>query len=245
VSHEVIIVDQESCDGTREVAAGAGATVIGTRRPALYAPPTRSRNLGAAAARGEYLLHLDADMTLAPGALEAAVRSCRDGGHVALTLEEIDVTAGFWAECKALERRTYRESALLEAARFVRAAVFHELGGYDESLGSGEDWDIHARYAAQGSIGRLAGVLCHHLGAISFAEQVRRKFEYGRSARNFLGKHESKDFLRAMASSYRRSWRVFARDPAHALGFAALRFGEVAGLAAGIGVDFAGRRRHD
>src|SRR5262249_48865534 len=123
IPFEVVVVDQESADGTVGVARELGASVVKTDRPALYAPPTRSRNLGATAAHGQFLLHLDADMTLTPGLLDRAA-AIADDGHVALTLEEIDVVDGFWAECKALERAAYRGSPVLEGARFVRADVF-------------------------------------------------------------------------------------------------------------------------
>jgi glycosyltransferase involved in cell wall biosynthesis len=234
VAFEILVVDQESADGTRDVALDRGTTLLNVPRPGLYAPPTHSRNVGAAAARGEYLLHLDADMVLAPAILGSAVRTCRDGAHIALVLEEVDVTSGFWADCKALERRTYRGSNILEAARFVRADIFHEIGGYDESLGSGEDWDIHARLAARGAIGRLSEAVFHHLGEVAFRAQMRKKFKYGRSARKFLGKHETSQFSRAMASAYWRSWHLFAREPLHAFGLVILRSGEVVALSAGI-----------
>jgi glycosyltransferase involved in cell wall biosynthesis len=235
-SFEILVVDQESADGTREAALEGGATLLDAPRPDLYAPPTQSRNIGAAAARGEFLLHLDADMALAPAVLGKAVCTCRDGGYIALTLEEIDLTSGFWAECKALERRTYHGSAVLEAARFVRTNVFREVSGYDETLASGEDWDIHARYGKRGSIGRLPRAVYHDLGELSFAAQLRKKFKYGRSAIAFLRRHEPSEFSRAMASAYWRSWRMFARQPVHALGLAVLRAGEVSALAAGIAV---------
>lgn len=243
VPFEVIVVDQTSSDATRDIAAAAGANVLLESRPTLYTPPTRSRNAGAAAAAGEYLLHLDADMALAPAMLSAAVRTCSDGGYVALTLEEIDQADGFWAECKALERKTYRGSELLEAARFVRADVFRDVGGYDERLGSGEDWDVHARYAARGAIGRLPRAVYHHLGTLAFADQMRKKFRYGRSAAAFLGKRGSSSFAAAMASAYMRSWRLFVRDPAHTLGFVALRMAESVALGSGVGVEWIRRRR--
>jgi len=241
-SFEVLVVDQESLDGTQDVARERGAKVLNTTRPGLYAPPTHSRNLGADAARGEFLLHLDADMTLAPNVLSTAVRLCRDGSHVALTLEEIDVTNGFWAECKALERQTYRGSNVLEAARFVRTDIFHEIGGYDESLGSGEDWDIHTRYVTRGSVGRLSRAVHHYLGNVTLTAQLQKKFSYGRSAIEFLGKHEKSHFSRAMVSAYRHSWRVFAGDPSHTIGFAILRIAEVAALATGTAVALVERR---
>jgi glycosyltransferase involved in cell wall biosynthesis len=232
VSLEAIVVDQESRDGTREAAAARGARVVELARPSLYAPPTRSRNAGASDAQGEFLVHLDADMSLAPAALASALRICREGGHVAVTLEEIDVTDGFWSECKAFERQTYRGSTVLEAARFVRTTVFRAVGGYDEELGSGEDWDIHTRYAKQGSIGRLEGAVYHHLGSVSLTS----------SSAGFRRKHGTADVSRAVFSSYMRSWRVLARDPVHALGFAFLRAGEASALASGLLLESIERR---
>jgi glycosyltransferase involved in cell wall biosynthesis len=240
---EVIVVDQESEDGTPEVAVEFGVRLAQCSRPTGYAPPTASRNLGAGLSGGMYLLHLDADMTVPPGGIARAVRQCSEAGNVAVVLEEVDMTEGYWGRCKALERRAYRDSELIEGARFVRADVFALVGGYDETLGSGEDWDIHARYARRGSIGRLGGAVHHHLGQISYPAQVRKKFEYGRSAQAFLVKHDSSGYWRLMLASYWRSRREFAGDPVHAAGFAALRLGEVAALCAGLAVEFLARRR--
>jgi glycosyltransferase involved in cell wall biosynthesis len=245
-SFEVLVVDQRSADGTRDTAVAFAATLLEVPRPDVYGAATaHSRNVGAAAAQGEYILHLDADMTLAPKVLAASLVVCREEGHVALTLEEVDVTDGFWAECKALERRTYRGSSILEAARFVRADVFHDVGGYDEGLGSGEDWDIHVRYVGEGSIGRLPSAIYHHLGKLTLSAHLRKKFRYGRSARFFLGKHQRSAFSREMASAYRRSWRIFAGEPLHAVGFVFLRFAEAAALGAGMAVAALERRLSD
>jgi arabinofuranan 3-O-arabinosyltransferase len=242
ISLEAIVVDQESQDATADIAKRAGASVVTTPRPPLYAPPTRSRNLGAKTARGDYLLHLDVDMSLPPAILAEAVRRCTENDHVALVLEEVDVAQGYWAECKALERRTYRGSGLLEAARFVRRGVFDAVGGYDESLGSGEDWDVHLRYTRTGSIGRLPTAVYHHLGWISWRGQVAKKFAYGRSTANFHQKHGVERFSREMIASYRRNWRLFARDPAHAVGFLGLRVSEAGAVAAGLAIESLGGR---
>jgi glycosyltransferase involved in cell wall biosynthesis len=235
-SVEVVVVDQQSTDGTLAVARSFGASIVRTERPPLYAPPTRSRNLGADVAQGEFLLHLDADMTLTDGLLARALASCRENGHVAVTLEEIDVTSGFWAACKALERSTYRGSPVLEGARFVRAKTFHDVGGYDEELGSGEDWDIHARYAGVGSIGRLPKGVMHHLGAVAYHDQIRKKFLYGQSSASFLSKHDANRYSHEMMRAYVRSWRTFVSRPALAAGFVSLRLGEAGAVAAGFAI---------
>jgi glycosyltransferase involved in cell wall biosynthesis len=243
LSVEAIVVDQGSTDETAAIAAARGATVLEVARSAFYAPPTRSRNAGGSIAQGDFMLHLDADMELSPYVLDEAVRTCRERGYVALTFEEVDVPSGFWAACKALERRTYCDSLLLEGARFVRSDVFRAVGGYDDELGSGEDWDIHARYATQGTIGRLSNAVFHHLGTISPATQLRKKYDYGRSSAAFLGKHGGSGYSAEMVRAYARSWRLFARDPGHTFGFAALRAGEAGALAAGLAVESLRRRR--
>jgi len=72
---ETIVVDDGSRDRTAEIAAALGARVL----PAPPLPPgwtgkTWACASGAAAARGEYLLFLDADTALEPGGLERMLR---------------------------------------------------------------------------------------------------------------------------------------------------------------------------
>ena len=227
-------MDQGSRDGTPDVARTHGARVLSLPRPAFYRPPTRSRNLGARAATGRLLAHLDADMELPPGLLAAAASRCEREGVAAVVLHERDVTEGFWGAVKALEREAYVGVAGVEGARFVRADVFHAVGGYDEELGSGEDWDVHARYQQHGVIEAAAEPLVHHTGRVSFSAQVRKKFAYGRSARKYLHKHDGGPVVSAMLSAYWESRRAFARHPALALGFLVLRVTEFAAVAAGM-----------
>ena len=65
VADEVVLVDTGSSDRTREVARAAGAKVLERPWDDDFAAP---RNLAARAATGEWLLVLDADERLAPGA---------------------------------------------------------------------------------------------------------------------------------------------------------------------------------
>jgi GT2 family glycosyltransferase len=149
----------------------------------------------------------------------------------------VDVVSGFWAECKALERRCYRRADGVEGARFVRAEVFRAVGGYDESLGSGEDWDVHRRYVHEGSVGVVPDLVSHHVGRLSAFQHLRKKFAYGRSAIPFLRKREMAPVAAGMLRSYWRSRGQLRDQPLHAAGFVLLRVAEVAAVLAGIGVD--------
>src|SRR5207249_9644873 len=64
---EVLVVANACRDRTADVARAAGAAVLRTSARGV----SHARNLGARASRGELLLFLDADTTLAPGALDA------------------------------------------------------------------------------------------------------------------------------------------------------------------------------
>jgi glycosyltransferase involved in cell wall biosynthesis len=64
---EIIVADAGSKDGTREIAAGAGCMIVDGGMPGV------GRNKGAAAARGEWVLFLDADVILQPHFLQSVM----------------------------------------------------------------------------------------------------------------------------------------------------------------------------
>lgn len=68
--HEIIVIDDQSSDDTARVARSLGATVIaGSEMPSGWKGKTWACQQGAEAATGDWLLFLDADTTLLPGAL--------------------------------------------------------------------------------------------------------------------------------------------------------------------------------
>jgi len=71
---EIIVVDTGSRDRTREIARAAGARVLERAWDDDFAAP---RNLAAESARGDFLLQLDADERLGPGAGPAVRRAAR------------------------------------------------------------------------------------------------------------------------------------------------------------------------
>lgn len=74
VADEIVLVDTGSTDRTREVARAAGAKVLERPWDDDFAAP---RNLAAAHATGDWILPLDADERLAPGAGPALRRALR------------------------------------------------------------------------------------------------------------------------------------------------------------------------
>jgi glycosyltransferase involved in cell wall biosynthesis len=77
---EVVVVDNGSTDGSGELATAAGARVVHEPRRGYG----RAYLTGLAAARGRYIVMLDADMTYDAGELPRFVAELEDGGDMVL-----------------------------------------------------------------------------------------------------------------------------------------------------------------
>jgi len=84
---EVLVVDDESTDGTASVARAHGARVVSAGPlPAGWVGKPHACAVGAAAARGEWLLFTDADTWHAPDSLATALHYVRSEALEALSL---------------------------------------------------------------------------------------------------------------------------------------------------------------
>jgi glycosyltransferase involved in cell wall biosynthesis len=98
VSSEIIVVDDGSSDGTRNIAASFAAVQI-ISPGGLRSGWTGKNNAvfsGAAVARGEWLLFTDADTVHYPGSLAGAVAEARQHDAALLSYSPQQEVLGFW-----------------------------------------------------------------------------------------------------------------------------------------------------
>ena len=92
--HEIVLVNDGSTDATGPIGEEFGALLISIERRQIAA----ARNAGAAAARGNIFIFVDADTRIGPehvrGAVEALESGCAGGGARLATDREIPL----WAE---------------------------------------------------------------------------------------------------------------------------------------------------
>ncbi len=227
---ELIVVDNWSADATWELALPLADT-------ALRAGPERSaqRNLGIATARGEWVLWIDADMELAPDAVERALHAALQAGAVAVFLPETTAGSGFWTRCRTLERSCYHGEPRIEAPRLLRADWLRSSGGFAGTTGT-EDAELRNRLLAAGAQLAWADTLVtHHEGRLRLGGVARKRFYYGKSIPAYRRLHPGavSGQVRATLGALWRHRRLLAADPGHAAGLLLLRGCEVAAYLAG------------
>ncbi|MFN2544460.1 MAG: glycosyltransferase family 2 protein [Actinomycetota bacterium] len=227
---EIIVVDNHSTDETVRIAKALGCRVIvsGDER-------SRQRNVGAREADTEWLLFLDADMICGPRVVEACLEAGRAGSDAA-TIPQLATGVGWLARSRAFEKQLYVGRSEMEAPRFFSTRVFLDLGGYDEDLVAGEDWDIAQRCRAAGvKVGSIGEPITHLDGRMRLIDTYRKFRYYAPSLRRYRRKYKelAGSHMSPIRPALLRGWRGFLRHPALAAGIAALKGAELLGFLTG------------
>ena len=138
-AYEVVVCDNQSTDGTAEIARGAGARVVHEPHRQI----ARARNAAASASTGSWLVWLDADALLTAevlGATLSALHSgqvCGGGAQVALEGAPLDRTARSAVRGWNWIARNFRLAA--GSYFFAVREGWSETGGFNEAVYAGEE----------------------------------------------------------------------------------------------------------
>ncbi len=161
---EAIVVDDGSQDGSAEFAQQQGFRVISTARPG--SGPAVARNTGAAAAQGDILFFIDADVLVRPESIgRVATHFITYPSIVACfgSYDDEPAAPNFLSQYKNLQHHFVHQTGRTEASTFwsgcgaIRRDVFLEMGGFTEQYGrpSIEDIELGYRLRAAGHRIRL------------------------------------------------------------------------------------------
>ncbi len=156
---EVIVVDDASSDGTARIASERGHRVI---RMATRQGPSAARNAGAAAASGQILVFIDADVVVAPDAIQRMVDVFDQEPELAAVFGSYDDTPdapGLISRFRNLMHHHVHQTGNPEAESFwsgigaIRRSVFEAVDGYNSHrypVPSVEDIELGYRVTAMG-----------------------------------------------------------------------------------------------
>jgi glycosyltransferase involved in cell wall biosynthesis len=179
---ELVVVDNNSLDQTKSIAKKYTKHVY-NKGPERCA----QRNYGVAKANGDYLMIIDSDMELDTKVVSDCVSQVTaNPKYKAIVIPEESFGDGFWARCKRLERSFYVGVSWMEAARFFHAATYKKLGGYNEQLVSGEDWDLSQRFGEISPIGRIQSFIRHNEGRLRLSRTLQKKYYYSQKFAEYI-----------------------------------------------------------
>ena len=143
---EVIVVDDGSTDATPDIVAGFAAPVRLIRKP--NGGPASARNVGARAAKGDWLAFLDSDDWWYPEKLSRQM-ALTDDASTGLIHSPADHRTDIPPPVLTFEALWQRNRINMSSV-LIRRTAFESLGGFDEAkpLISVEDYHLWLRVAA-------------------------------------------------------------------------------------------------
>lgn len=169
---EVIVVDWNSKDKTREIARRYGCRLVIAEERGIG----RGRNLGAKHARGDVLAFIDADVILPPNFVEEVKRMKCDAATCEWTPFEDDLLLKFYYRASYLFCELFNLLGIGHSPGFctiIRKDVFEKVGGYNEELLAGEDHELARRV-------RKLTKICHLKVKIKMdSRRVRKEGKFG------------------------------------------------------------------
>lgn len=140
---ELIVCDNNSTDGTAEIARAAGAKVI-------FEPVNqiaRARNAGASIATGDWLIFVDADSRPSPGLFDDVAAQIESGkclaGGATIQMDQWSFTGQIitWLWIWISRFLHYMAGSFI----FVEAVAFRQIGGFSDKLFAAEELDLSKR----------------------------------------------------------------------------------------------------
>ena len=203
---ELIVVDRDSTDKTKRIAKDYTSHVYN------YGPErSAQRNFGVDKASGTFIAIIDSDMELTPTVIAECVAAMKEPKVYGVVIPEESFGEGFWAQCKRLERSFYNGVDWLEAARFFRREDYLALGGYNEKLVSGEDWELSHRMKKLGKLQRIEGRIMHNEGRISLLKTLKKKSYYASQISKYVDANDSTSTSSEVVGVFKRFALYFSQ----------------------------------
>jgi glycosyltransferase involved in cell wall biosynthesis len=147
---EIIIVDDGSTDGTASIAAGFGALVRYVYQ--ANRGPAAARNRGLELARGDVICFCDADDLWLENTIEIQLVQLRNNPTADIVIGQLQL----FRQTGEVDGKPHFETFPLPlgyahlGSMAIRKSVVDRIGGLDDTVLDGEDWELLLRARSQG-----------------------------------------------------------------------------------------------
>jgi glycosyltransferase involved in cell wall biosynthesis len=214
---ELIVVDNHSQDATPEIARRF------TEHVYTHGPERSAQvNFGVSKANGEYVYKVDSDFKLDPNVIAECIGKAAEGFDAVVVHNTPDTRVSWIARIRKFEVDMYKYDITHSSARFVRKEIYEKIGGFDEKITAGEDYDFQNKLNRAGySTGFIEAEALHLGEPKSFWRHMKKYYTYGRDFVRYKTANptESKQQLAFGRSVYFRHWRDFVSHPLRGLAF--------------------------
>ncbi|HZR43494.1 MAG TPA: glycosyltransferase, partial [Ktedonobacteraceae bacterium] len=175
------------------IVVGPPARALASCWPIIAVPtgpvcePGKARNLGATQAKGEILLFLDDDVIVAEDWVEKNVCVLQQPNVGVVGARIVGKSHAFFARCIDFtnyghyQHRHPFDGPVASSSMGIARTIFHEVGGFNETLCSGEDIDLCYRVQKQGyrSVYRPDILVIHDHQRTTFSKLLRYNYGHG------------------------------------------------------------------
>lgn len=159
---EVIVVDDGSTDRTLSVVQRIAQTNSRLRIVTQSnGGSSRARNAGARGAKGKYLVFLDGDDRLLPGAISKLVAMleaspsavCAYGQWAAIDAQGRRMASNMRLTSRhsgSILKEMLRRCFVAQGCAVILKDAFNSVHGFDETISFAEDWEFYSRLAMEG-----------------------------------------------------------------------------------------------
>lgn len=208
---ELIVVDNNSTDDTKKIAKKYTDKIFnkGPERSAQV-------NFGVEQATGEYVYKVDSDFVLDPQVVSQCISETEKGFDAVVVHNSPDIRISWIARIRKFEVDMYKYDITHSSARFVKKRVYQDIGGFNEAITAGEDYDFQNKLNKGGYRTGFIDAEALHLGEpTSFWRHMKKYYDYGRDFVNYKSENEkeSKAQLKFFRGVYLRNWKKFFFHP--------------------------------
>ncbi len=208
---EIIVVDNHSTDQTVSTAKKYSDKVY-THGPERSAQV----NFGVSKAQGGLVYKVDSDFVLDPEVISQCVAKIAEGCDAVVVHNSPDISVSWIAKIRKFEVDMYKYDLTHSSARFLKKAVYEKIGGFNEKITAGEDYDFQNKLNKRGFKTGFIEAEALHLGEpTNLWKHLMKYFIYGGDFVHYASenKKESLRQLNIIRPVYLRHWQKFFAHP--------------------------------